>query len=158
MLKKIIIVFTMLAFALQSVPMTASASCNSSQQIEYLEDGSCIITTIDETISSGGDFSLCSKTVTKSKIMKYRDTDGTICWDLIVTGTFTYDGKTSKCTSVSSNSHSYDNRWHLTGRTATKEGSTAHTSVVAKRYDGDTLKETLNYTLSLTCSPTGTFS
>ena len=158
MLKKIIIVFTMLSFALQSVPMTASASCSSSQQIKYLEDGSYMVTTIDETIFISGDFSLCSKTVTKSKTMEYCDADGTICWDLIVKGTFTYDGKTSKCTSVSSNSHSYDNHWHLTGRTATKEGSTAYTSVVAKRYEGDTLEKTLNPTLSLTCSPTGTFS
>lgn len=73
---------------LLAYPSTATAAnINLESEMEYFDDGSYIITTIDVEVQPT--IALFSKTVTKSKTAKYYS--GNIAkWYVKVTGTFTY--------------------------------------------------------------------
>ena len=71
-----------------------------------------------------------------------------------VTGTFTYGNGSSKCTSSSVTAESKSGAWKITSKSASKSGNKA----TAKRYYGGSVAETKNKTVTLTCSPSGSFS
>ncbi len=58
-------------------------------ETEYLPDGSCFVTVIED-VHSSGTHPLSSKTVTKSKTAYYKNSAGKVMWWVKVTGTFTY--------------------------------------------------------------------
>jgi len=137
-------------------PSTATAAnINSESEIEYFDDGSYIITTIDVEVQPT--IALFSKTVTKSKTAKYYS--GNVAkWYVKVTGTFTYGNGSAKCTKSTVTAVSYTNNLKITSKSASKSGNTASAKGVAKRYYGGTVIETLAKNVKLTCSSAGKFS
>ena len=128
-----------------------------SSEIEYLDDGSYFETVIT-TESNSGMTTLSSKSVTKTKTSYYKNSNGTILWYVKVTGTFTYGNGSSKCTSSSVTAESKSGAWKITSKSASKSGNKATAKATAKRYYGGSVAETKNKTVTLTCSPSGTFS
>lgn len=69
------------------------------------------------------------------------------------------------CTFFGTTSFATDNtttcpnsNWKLSNKAASKSGATAKASVTAKRYIGNSLVQTLDRTVTLTCSKSGKLS
>ncbi len=127
----------------------------SSTIVEYLKDGSYIETILEENNSVG----LFSTTSTKSgkKTSTYKNSSGQIQWSISVTGTFSYNGSSSKCMSSSISTTCPGKYWSLSGKSASKSGATAIATATAKYINGSNTK-TVQRSVQLTCSKNGTLS
>lgn len=155
-MKKLIMILTCLLLFTICSPVYGAEQIESSE-IEYLDDGSYFETVIT-TESNSGMTTLSSKSVTKTKTSYYKNSNGTILWYVKVTGTFTYGNGSSKCTSSSVTAESKSGAWKITSKSASKSGNKATAKATAKRYYGGSVAETKNKTVTLTCSPSGSFS
>ncbi len=132
---------------------TAESAVASNQQIEYLEDGGYIIVTVEEDASPRA---TTSKTGKKT-FDCYNDDDEKI-WTAVVTGTFTYTGSSATCTSSSTSYTIHNTSWHHYSSSASKSSNKAIGDFVfKKRVLGITI-QTLQKTVTLTCSATGSLS
>ena len=84
--------------------------------------------------------------------------DGNVMWYAEVTGTFEYDGTTSKCISASVNAESLNSSWKIKSKSSSYTGNMAIGNVVAKQYYGIVAIDTVNETIELTCGADGTLS
>ncbi len=116
--------------------------------IEYFDDGSYIVVTIEEVSSTKG-----SKTKTKNYY--FHNSNEVLQWKATLTASFTYNGSTASCTSASASYVIYDNSWHNTQSTASKSGATATGNFTFKHYVLGIPTKTINKTLTLTCDRNG---
>lgn len=155
-MKKIIYALCLI-LTLSLYPQTAlAANSETASDIEFLNDGCYIITTIED-VNEGTDI-IPRSTTTKSKTVKYYNANDEVMWYVKVTGTFTYGNGTSKCTSSSVTAASYASNWKITSKSASKSENTAIAKATAKQYFDGTVIKTINRTVKLSCSPTGVFS
>lgn len=110
-----------------------------------------VIEVIDEASSRATSTKTAKKT-------GYYANGSTILWSVTVTGTFTYNGSTSRCTNSSVTASSNDSRWKIVSKSSSKSGSTAKATATAKCYLNSLVIDTKTQTVSLTCSPTGKLS
>ena len=126
-------------------------------EIEYLPDGSCFVTVIEDVHPSGLQ-PLSSNTATKSKTTYYKNSAGKVMWWVKVTGTFTYGNGTSKCASAKGSAASENANWKVSNITDSKSGNSASATATGTQYlDGKVLSR-LTKTVTLKCSSTGVFS
>jgi hypothetical protein len=151
-------ILTCLFILVMGMPVFASDSTTTTT-IEYLPNGDYIETTIEEA-SSGASFALLTASSTKSgsKTISYANSAGVTQWYVKVTGSFTYNGSTSSCTSSSVTAASQSSVWTISNKSASKSGATATASCTAKLYSASLVIQTINKTVNLTCSKTGTLS
>ena len=71
----------------------------------------------------------------------------------MVTGKFTYNGSTSKCTSASATAASNSSSWKITDKSSSRSGNEAKASATAQRKGVD-----YHRTVTLSCSKTGKLS
>lgn len=158
-MKKVLSCFLILTLFF-SFSLTASASRMFTQtaqtEYEYFEDGSYITTTI--TSDNDSSISLLSTTKTGSKKSVYYNSNDEAMWSIKVTGTFTYGDGLSKCTSSSVTAESYVSMWKISNKSAAKSGNKATGSCTAKQYLGVLVSKTIDKSITLTCSSTGTLS
>lgn len=133
------------------------AGTNKEVQIEYLPDGSYIETVIEDGPLATTLFAE-SNVITKSKTSKYMSSSGTTLWYVKVTGTFKYDGTSSRCTDATVTAAAPGVYWHIQSKSASKSGSTAKATATAKKVVGGVTTKTVTRTVKLTCSKNGTFS
>jgi hypothetical protein len=143
---------------------TVVAQDNDNVQIEYLENGDYLVTTITEQPSLTNTFgiSLYSEptTVTKSKTKKYYNKYNNVIWYLKVTGTFTYGHGYAQCTKSVATCKSNSNLWKLTNKKASKAGNIAMAYVKANLYKSFLATKPVRIIeqyLNLECSTTGKF-
>lgn len=107
--------------------------------IETLEDGFYIVDEI--RISNPSHITLATANKSKSATRTYTGYNALNqkCWSFSLTGTFQYNGSTSKATAASSSYTIYKNGWKCSSKTAT--------------YSGNTVKGTATFTHSLTSTP-----
>ena len=122
--------------------------------IEYFEDGSYIITVLETKTSL---LSL-SSSISKTKTEYFYDSHDNLDWKASLTATFNYNGSTASCTNASIGYKIYDNTWRLTSHDCSYSGATATGSFTFKRYASLIPVQTINKTLTLTCSPNGTIT
>ena len=116
--------------------------------VEYYPDGSYSITRlISETASRA--------TITKSKVFDFYSASSVLLWQVKLTATFTYNGSTASCTNATPSYTVYNTAWKVKKATASYSGNTATGSFTVKRYNLGIPVETINKTLTLTCSPSG---
>jgi hypothetical protein len=168
-MKKIIsiatIVITMIAMSVPSFADTPDLSDGQEtyttveSETTYLDDGSYYVTTIDESVP-GDMLQAASSTSTKtgSKKTTYYNSSGGALWYVKVTGTFTYNGTASSCTSSTVSAASQVSAWVISSKSATWSGNQATGKATAKRYNGLTVAQTVSKTVILTCSKTGALS
>lgn len=150
-MKKIILFLSL--FCILCIPSQVNAyNYENISQIEYLEDGSYIET----TIFVSNDYARSQKTA--SKIARYNSSTGVQQWYVTVTGTFSYGNGSAKCISSSVKSGVYNNKWAISSKSASKSGATAIASATAKHSYDNTAYETKKLTVRLTCSSTGVLS
>lgn len=153
-MKKIFISLLIISTLLFVPASNVSALENITTYIEErFDDGSYIEVTIHY-----GDLNTRS-TTTHSKTATFKGEDGTKYWSVTVKGTFSYNGKTSSCTSSSVSTKNYSTTWKLSNAKASKNGATASASVTAKQYHPDGIVyRTINKTVKLTCDKNGNLS
>ncbi|MBR4021626.1 MAG: hypothetical protein IKI94_03355 [Ruminococcus sp.] len=119
---------------------------------EYFEDGSYSVTTITEYSN------LRANTKTASKTYTHKTSDNDVLWSYKITGTFSYTGSSSSCTSVSDSYTISNDNWHMSSHSCSKSGNTAYGTVTMKYKILGITTNTISKDLSLTCSATGTLS
>lgn len=137
-----------------SLPVYADSSENDMKySIEYFDDGSYMITTISEDVNN-------SRATVKSgsKTTTYKNSSGETQWTYKITGTFSYTGSSSSCTSVSDSYTISNDNWHMSSHSCSKSGNTAYGTVTMKYKVLGVTFDTISKDLSLTCSATGTLS
>lgn len=154
MMKKVLS-FLFVVLIVFGVSINAYASYDNITTVEYFEDGSCIetIIVVKEYIST---YATQVKKVEKS--ISYKDDDGIVCWKATLTATFRYTGSSATCTESDVTYTVSNSKWKITSATASKSGNTATADVTAKRYTLGIPVETLNRTITMTCSANGTVS
>lgn len=82
----------------------------------------------------------------------------TILWSASVYGEFTYDGKTSSCTSAIVATSCPSSSWAVTKQQASKNGASAIATVTAEKYFLGICINTVNDRVVLTCDKNGGLS
>ncbi len=98
-----------------------------------------------------------SKTITKTKTVNTKASDGTTLWSASITATFTYNGTTSKCISCSHNAKSYAKTWTIKSISSKKNDNTATATAIATHSYGNISKD-FTQTITITCSKNGAIS
>lgn len=152
-----ILAFLMSFNTICSLPVFAN-TINDGTTTEYTfyDDGSYMVTRITEEPNAITTRS--SSTTTKSKISSYYSNNNVELWYVKVTGTFTYNGTSSKCTDSRVTAASYSSAWKISNKSASKSGSSATAKATANFYVGSRIGKTINKSVTLTCSAKGTFS
>lgn len=106
-----------------------------SSSIEYLEDGSYIVTEIYEDNNNNNNVSLLATSTTKYKtvtgtVTRHAASGESLC-ALKLTATFSYDGIIVSCTNKSYTKYVYDSSWSVENVTLS-QGSTSTTTCFAK--------------------------
>ena len=156
-MKKVLIILVSLTFLL-SIKVDAFANnLESSKQVEVekLDNGDYIETFIESEDSELVTMS-AAKTITKTKTAQYKNSSGEVLWSVSIKGTFTYDGKTSKCTSCSHSTTAPSKYWSIKSCTSTKSGNKATATVVALQKGLAT--NTVTKIITISCSPKGVVS
>ena len=122
--------------------------------VEQYSDGSYGITIIKAEFTP---FAV-KGTTTKTKSYQHYNSDNTLAWKASITATFSYNGTTASCTSVSKSTSVYDSAWKCTSSSCSKSGATATGNFTFKRYVLLVPVQTVNKTLTLTCDKNGNVS
>ena len=150
-MKKLFTLFLSLIL-LTTITLPAQAS-TLDQEIEYFDDGSYIISVIEDETPG---IALLSTTKTKSKVATCYSPSNEALWSVTVIGTFTYG--TSKCTSSSVSAKAYASTWSIASKSASRSGSKASATATAVQTLNGYEIQRLSKTVTLTCSSTGKFS
>lgn len=154
-MKKVLAVFlsVVMLVAFPVVAYAGEEDTETSTAVEYLEDGSYIVTTVEEEPNL---FRASTKSGTKTA--KFYNSDDEIQWSVTLSGTFSYTGSSATCTKASVSYKVYDSDWKVTSATSSKSGRTATGNFTIKMYVTFVPIKTLNRTLTLSCSNSGTIS
>ena len=88
-----------------------------------------------------------------TKTATYKDINGKALWSITV------NEKSATCTSSTYSKANYSTNWTLSNAKASKNGATASASIRAKQYhQNGSIQKTIDKTVKLTCSPTGSLS
>lgn len=130
----------------------------SSQTIIFFNDGSYLITTLEDTPIDDGITLSSIESKSKSKTIKHYNANNQVMWQATVTGTFSYGNGSAKCTKSTVSAKSFVSEWKITDKSSSISKNSALAKVTAKQYLNSTVINIINKTLQLTCSPTGEFS
>lgn len=152
-MKRICSLVIMFAMCASLVPFTGmTAEIGEVEYMYYLSDGSYIVVELNTSPARA------SSTVTGTKTYTCKDDNGTALWKAVLTGTFSYTGSSSSCTSSSCSVTIYDSAWYLVSKSASKSGNTATASVtMGKKVLGITVS-TIPITINLSCDANGNLS
>lgn len=153
-MKRVLSFSILFCFLFNICSLFCSAEDKRFNEIEYFEDGSYAITSIiiNHSLLSA------SNSITRTKKYEFFDSTNQLCWAAFLTASFTYNGTTSSCTSVSRTKTIYDTAWKCTASSCSKSGATATGDFTFKHYVIGIPNKTINKTLTLTCSPNGTIT
>ena len=148
----ILLTLTILCCTMFCVPVSAASLSEASKTtIEYLDNGDYIETIIKWEESD------TRTTKSGSKTANYKNSNGDVLWYIKVTGTFTYNGTTSSCTSSSHSAVANSSSWSIKSASSSKSGNTATARATATFKVGSTSQD-YTRSVSLSCSANGTLS
>ena len=139
-MKKITIIILSFLLIFYSNTFVFASNTNEIHTLEVFEDGSYI----EEQIDCSPTVSLFSTTSTK--------------WTITVSGIFTYNGKSSKCTKSTVTTTCVNSNWKITNKSSKKVDSTATASATATKYTNKVAVQTIKRSVSLSCSKSGKLS
>lgn len=151
MKKKCISFFVTFLLVICLLPVETFAAEN---RVVYYDDGSYDVITITVDMKATRATGTKTGMITKDR----RNSDGELEWRASMKATFTYDGSTSRCTSVDSPSVViYDNTWSLDSKSCSKSGNTTTGNItMAKKLLLGSGKVPI--TLTLSCDKNGNLS
>ena len=124
---------------------------------EDTSDDSLTFVEIIEEIPTQPSMSRATKTKSAVKTVLCNDSNGKTLWSLQIAATFSYTGSSSKCAkaAVTSNSSS----WKVSVSSCTRSGNKATATAVGKKYSSKgVLLQTVNKSVTISCSANGTIS
>lgn len=126
-----------------------AAEASESSQIIELENGYYLVISVHETAFR------VANTKTGTKTYSFFADDGTLEWQAVLKGTFTYNGTIATCTASSCTVTVYADNWYEISKTASKNGGTATATVTMGRtFLGITIAQN-DYSMTLTCHKDG---
>ncbi len=133
------------------IDVAAAKKDSDASEIIMLADGDYIVVTLISAVSRA--------TQVKGKEYVYYNSANVAEWVMTLTGTFTYDGRTSACTSSHCTVTIYNSStWGLISKSATKNGNTAYAEATfAMKVLGVTVSRPA-YEITLTCDKDGNMS
>ena len=155
-MKKITIIILSFLLNFYSNTFVFASNTNEIHTLEVFEDGSYI----EEQIDCSPTVSLFSTTSTKygHKTATYKSSSGNTIWTITVSGIFTYNGKSSKCTKSTVTTTCVNSNWKITNKSSKKVDSTATASATATKYTNKVAVQTIKRSVSLSCSKSGKLS
>lgn len=156
MKKRILLSMFSISLLVGTLPinLVASGVEESIISTEYQEDGDIYYETVLEEVSSNAR----SSTKSGSKTVKCKNKKGKILWTVKVHGSFTYNGKTAKCTSATVSTTCPAPNWKIVSSSAWKDGANAVAKATAKKYVSGQVTKTETKTVTLHCSASGKLS
>lgn len=149
---KKILAFTLSALLFFMCFNTTVFASKANENIIYFDDGSYLVTVITESPARA------TKTKTGTKDLNYYDSNDNLEWKVTLTGKFSYTGSSATCTSSSISYNIIDTSWKIPTATASKSGNKATGDIVAKHYLLGIPTKTVEQTITLSCSASGTLS
>ncbi|MCM1179342.1 MAG: hypothetical protein NC347_03735 [Clostridium sp.] len=98
------------------------------------------------------------KTKTASKTTYIQNSKGETLWYVTVTATFSYNGTSATCTASSVTALSCKSSWKVSNKKSSYSGNSATASATGKEYYNSKVMQTINKSVTLTCSKDGTLS
>lgn len=134
---------------------TQAASIDTAQtEIEYLENGDYIETTLVILPSIAR-----SSTCKGSKTTTYKNSSGSTMWSITVSASFSYaKGKSSKCISASGSASSNSKRWKVSTPDTSKSANKATTTATGTLYRNSKALKSITRSVTLTCDTYGNLS
>lgn len=123
---------------------------------EYLEDGSYVVTTLTEKEENANARATATKTGSKTSIIYNSDDEPLVT--MKVTASFSYTGASATCTSVSPTYTVHSSSYKMTSATGTKSGNKGTGNFTVKRYVVGIPVQTIEKSITITCSNSGTLS
>lgn len=102
--------------------------------------------------------SRATNTITGRKTKSMKNSAGAVLWYVAVTGTFTYTGSKSQCTSATVTAKSNNKFWKIISKSSSKNANKATATARAQNVLDGTVIATHNLSTTLTCSATGKLS
>ena len=97
-------------------------------------------------------------TISGSKVRNHYDTEGILCWQFVLNGSFSYTGSSATCTSSTCSVSIYSQGWYVISKNASKSGNTASANAtMGNRIDGGTVNQA-SASLTLRCDKNGNLS
>ena len=97
-------------------------------------------------------------TVSGSKVKNYYDSKGTLCWQFVLNGSFSYTGSSATCTSSTCSASIYSQGWYVISKNASKSGNTASANAtMGNQIDGGKVNQA-SASLTLRCDKNGNLS
>lgn len=163
-MKKFLIT-TMIAFVMLMPGFAYAESVSIDDETILLEDDYYFETVIKDepTVSSNtikNDImrKSSSKTATKSKTTYCKNSSGNVMWYVKVTGTFTCGNGSARCTKSTCTAKSNNKTWKVSNRSSSKRGNKASATATGTHYMNGVKMESITRTVTITCSPSGSFS
>lgn len=163
-MKKIVTLITLSVLMLgiffsTSIPAKATTIFPSKTSIVMLEDGNYLETTIidEPKVPSGISLLSATKTITRTKITRFKNKNGSILWSVSITATFTYNGSTSKCTSCSHSTTCPSSTWKIKSVSSSRSGNSATAKAIATR-SFNNISENYTKTVTIKCDKNGNVS
>lgn len=155
-MKKFKILFVVAILAASFVPTQISAkdAPNEKVTIEYLENGYYIETIITEETTNTMMSRAASKNGTKKET--YKNADGEVMWTISINASFTYTGMIATCTNAWVTTTCPAKLWKVSDAIATRGGNSATAYATGKRYQNGLVIQTLNRSVTISCSGNGT--
>lgn len=171
-MKKILsVILVVITVFLLTLPSFAS---NTQTETEIIQDGSYFVTgeiSINDEAGISSFFSRIlklikqlvslltgEKEISKTKFLSYYDKNGTLLWTVYLDCTFTYNGKTSKCTKAVFSADIADKDWKLVSSDVTKDGNFAKADFSVRQYKLGVALKLIEKSITLTCDKNGNIS
>ncbi|MCR4960488.1 MAG: hypothetical protein K6A74_03470 [Lachnospiraceae bacterium] len=155
-MKRVISILLSIVVLFLLVPTNCNAAPNSVVEKKIVNGQTYYIETVISEKSSFNFLQATSKSKTASKTTYVKDSKGNILWSVSVTGTFSYDKKTSKCTSCSHSASSSNKNWSIKNSSSSYSGNSATATATASLKGIFGHDQTESVTIS--CSPSGTIN
>lgn len=154
MLKKLTVIFLSLALSFLTISNGQTAAAATTQN----EDGCYWETVIqDAPLLPIAITASATKTITKTKTSYYKNSNGAVLWSVAVTGTFSYNGSTSKCTGCSHKAAAPGASWSIKSSSSSRSGNSATANAIATHYNG-TISKDYSRSVTIKCSKDGIIS
>lgn len=150
-MKKVLSILFAALFLLVLIP-SAPVKAETTTDVVYFEDGSYVVTVLQEYSTRSSN----QKTASKSSTL-YDPNGGSVA-TLTVRGTFRYDGTTATCTASTYTHQIHNSSWSLSSGSASKSGNTATAKGTFARKVLGITTDSKTLTVSLSCDKNGNLS
>lgn len=138
-------------------PFTANAETDTSNKIiEYFDNGYYAEITTSTDYSNSYQIDAVTSVKSGSLLVEYKNSANQVEWSYAIHGTFSYNGTSSSCISVSDDYNIVSYFWSCSGHSCWTSGNNANGTITMEKSILGAVVDIKTNNLTLSCSPTGT--